>query len=283
MGRRLRRALTAALGAVFLFSVCYIIVARLEYRASARRYEEAAARFTSHGAGADGSGGPGEGTGSGMSGSGPAGQGAPFAGSPPITVDFAGLQAVNGDVCGWLYCPGTPIDYPVLRGEDDDAYLHRAYDGSYSAGGSLFVEALNRPGFADANTIVYGHHMRDGSMFACLERWAEPGFYEAHPVMWLLTPEDDYRIDIFAGYTTSGYSDTYTIYTEGCPELAEYLGRCLEQSDFAAGTEPEAGGRYVTLSTCAYAFTDARYVLHGRLVPVDSAGGEAPSDGQGRG
>lgn len=190
---------------------------------------------------------------------------------------------MNGDVCGWLYCPGTPIDYPVLRGEDDDAYLHRAYDGSYSAGGSLFVEALNRPGFADANTIVYGHHMRDGSMFACLERWAEPGFYEAHPVMWLLTPEGDYRIDIFAGYTTSGYSDTYTIYTEGCPELAEYLGRCLEQSDFAVGTEPEAGGRYVTLSTCAYAFTDARYVLHGRLVPVDSAGGEAPSDGQGRG
>ena len=68
-----------------------------------------------------------------------------------------------------------------------------------------------------------------------------------------------------------------------CDELAEYLERSLEQSDFAAGTEPEAGGRYVTLSTCAYAFTDARYVLHGRLVPVDSAGGEAPSDGQGRG
>ena len=139
------------------------------------------------------------------------------------------------------------------------------------------MEALNRPDFADANTILYGHHMRDGSMFACLERWAGEGFYGDHPAVWLLTPKQDYRIDLFAGYTTSGYSDTYTVFTGPCDELAEYLERSLEQSDFAADGKPDAGAdtqsRFVVLSTCAYAFTDARYVLHGVLVPVDSAGG----------
>ncbi|MCI9336914.1 MAG: class B sortase [Lachnospiraceae bacterium] len=280
MGRKIRRTLMIILGAVFLFSVCFIIVVRYEYRANEALYEGAARQYTAAASG-DASGG--------IGGSGPAGgqddasgQGGPtgedfFADLPPIAVDFQALQAVNEDVCGWLYCGGTPINYPVLQGEDNDAYLHHSYDKAYAGAGSIFVEALNSRDFADANTIVYGHHMRDGSMFACLDKWAQEGFYESHPVAWLLTPKQDYRIDLFAGYTTSGYSDTYTIFTGPCGELEEYLERSMGQSDFASGIPKEAAtdpqNRYVVLSTCAYVFTDARYVLHGVLVPVDSAGG----------
>ena len=91
--------------------------------------------------------------------------------------------------------------------------------------------------------------------------------------MWLLTPEQDYKIVLFSGYTTSATSDTYTIFEGPSQELDAYLAKCREQSDFSMEVELDSEGRYVLLSTCAYVFDNARYVLHGMLVPVDSAGG----------
>lgn len=191
----------------------------------------------------------------------------------PITVDFAALQAVNPEVVGWIYCEDTGLNYPVLQSSDNDYYLHRSYDGSYNFSGSIFVEAENRPGFADSNTIIYGHNMKNDSMFACLSDWADQAFYEAHPIIWLLTPERDYKIQLVSGYTTSAYSETYVIFSESGEEFGAYLRHAVEQSDFQANAELDEQGRYVLLSTCAYVFDNARYVLHGQLLPADSAGG----------
>lgn len=192
---------------------------------------------------------------------------------PPITVDFEGLQAVNSDITGWIYGEDTLIDYPVVQGEDDDFYLHHSYDKSESSSGSIFVEAGNRPEFADANTIIYGHHMKNKSMFATLSYWGDQEYYEEHPVLWLLTPQQDYKIVLFAGYTTSATSDTYTIFQEVGPQLEEYIMASAAQSDFQTTVEPGGKERYVLLSTCAYNFDNARYVLHGILEPVHSAAG----------
>lgn len=186
----------------------------------------------------------------------------------PISVDFESLQAVNSDVIGWIYCEDTPINYPVLQAGDNDAYLRHNYERKYSTAGSIFVDAANRTGFVDSNTIIYGHHMRNGSMFACLDMWEDQEFYEEHPVMWLLTPEQNYKIVLFSGYGTSAYSDTYTIFTGPCKELDEYLENCVKQSDFKADVETDPEGYYVLLTTCAYMFENARYVLHGMLIPV---------------
>ena len=89
------------------------------------------------------------------------------------------------------------------------------------------MEAANRPGFADANTILYGHHMKDGAMFASLEKWADQEFYEEHPVMWLFTPKQDYKVILFSGYTTSANSEAYTIFSDSGKELEEYLEKCI--------------------------------------------------------
>ncbi len=197
----------------------------------------------------------------------------------PLEVDFPGLREVNGDVAGWIYCEGTVINYPVLHGEDNDYYLHRNMNRQTHSAGSIFVDAVNQPDFTDSNTIIYGHHMKNGSMFASLDKWAEQAYYEEHPVMWLLTPEQDYQILLFAGYTTQAASDTYAVFTAPCDELEEYLKQCVEKSDFQADFqivgqdvhgEASLGrsDKYVVLSTCAYSFQDARYVLHGKLVPV---------------
>lgn len=191
----------------------------------------------------------------------------------PITVDFAGLQAVNPEVVGWLYCEGTNINYPVMQGSDDDYYLTHSYDRAYNISGSIFVEAGNSPGFTDLNTIIYGHNMKNEAMFAHLDNWAEQSYYDAHPVMWLLTPERDYRIELFSGYTTSAYSDTYLLFPEPGDAFDAYLQRAAALSDFRSEVTLDKDGRYVLLSTCAYVFDNARFVLHGKLSPVDSAGG----------
>lgn len=191
----------------------------------------------------------------------------------PIVVDFDGLKEVNSDVVGWIYGGDTQISYPVVQGEDNDFYLHHSYDMEESNAGSIFVEASNSPGFVDGNTIIYGHHMKNQSMFASLDYWADQEYYDAHPVLWLLTPEQDYKIVLFSGYTTPGRSDTYTTFPADDPLLEAYIAASQGKSDFQSDVTPGGEGRYVLLSTCAYNFEEARYVLHGVLEPVESAGG----------
>lgn len=191
----------------------------------------------------------------------------------PLVVDFEELRKVNEDVVGWIYCEGTVIDYPILQGSDNDYYLNHSIDGAYSASGSIFVEASNRGDFLDYNTILYGHHMKNKTMFATLSYWSDQEYYEEHPVMWILTPQRDYKVELFSAYTTPATSETYQIYQESGGDFEEYLNYVLEQSDIKTNAAPGKDDRCILLSTCAYVFDNARNVLHGKLIPVNSAGG----------
>ena len=193
----------------------------------------------------------------------------------PIVVDFDKLCAENEDVVGWIYCADTNINYPVLHGKNNDEYLRHDYTREYNINGSIFVDAGNEKGFTDANTIVYGHHMMTGDMFATLEDWAEQDYYEKHSVMWLLTPEQDYQVVLVSGHHTSAYSDLYDILHDHDEKFAKFLDEAVEQSDFTPVEEATVNPdrNYIMLSTCAYIFDNARYVLHGKLVPINSAGG----------
>ena len=188
----------------------------------------------------------------------------------PIRVDFDNLQALNEDIIAWIYCEGTVIDYPVCKCDDDEFYLEHAYDKSPSHSGAIFLEAQNSSDFSDTNNILYGHHMKNKTMFATLAYWADQEYFEKHPYMWLLTPEQNYRIDLFAGYLTSALSDVYTISQGYGTQLEEYLEKAADSSDFTSDVViPEEGFSYIVLSTCEYQFDNARYVLHGKLVPAD--------------
>ena len=194
----------------------------------------------------------------------------------PIKVDFDALKAENPDVEGWLYCPNSRINYPVMRGATDDTYLHHNMAREYDFAGCLFVDSASTPNFADASTIIYGHHMLDDSMFGTLDDWSNQAFYDEHPVMWLLTPTQDYQVVLVSGHAVSAYSDLYDVRREHDAAFAQFLATVSEQSDFTpleeATINPDRN--YVMLSTCSTLFEDARYVIHGKLVPVDSAGGE---------
>ena len=198
----------------------------------------------------------------------------------PFEVDFEALKKINEDIVGWIYCKGTAINYPLLQTSDNNYYLHKSYDRSYLFNGSIFVEAKNRPVFLDTNTIIYGHNMQDGSMFADLENWQSQSFYEEHPYMWIFTPQQDYVVVLFSGYTTHSTSDSYQIFSDPNDAFYSYLQTAVAQSDFTADVELDLSDTFVLLSTCSYAFDNSRYVLHGMLVPVGTAGGKpvAPAE-----
>ena len=189
----------------------------------------------------------------------------------PISVDFDALKKINPDVVGWIYCPGTPINYPVMQGTDDDFYLHHDYRGEYDYAGGIFVEADNRPAFADSHTIIFGHHEATNIMFTCLDSWQDQAWYDEHPVMWLLTPEQNYQVVLVSGHHTDAHSYLYEPIAEPGDQMKAMLDEVCAQSDFVPRDDVvvNPNAHYVMLSTCAYIFENARYVLHGELVPVE--------------
>lgn len=185
----------------------------------------------------------------------------------PISVDFDALRQEGEEIIGWIYCEDTVINYPVTHHADNDYYLHRLPNGQYSAGGSIFLECENQPDFSDWNNVLYGHHMMDKSMFGSLSQYRGQEYADEHPILYLLTPEQDYKICVIGGYTTVSTSDSYMIpYDEvGWEKLVR---KAVENTEFVPQFTAEPGQKLITLSTCSYEYDEARFVLVGTLIPL---------------
>ena len=187
----------------------------------------------------------------------------------PIAVDFDALWETNQDVVGWLYCEDTPINLPLVQAEDNSYYLHRLLDGTWNSAGTLFVDCRNAGDFSDKNTIIYGHNMKNKEMFGTLSNYREQFYYEAHPIMWLLTPEESFQLALIAGYVAPYNAEIYSFgLAEG--DISALMEKSIKQSTFQSGFQPSQADRYVTLSTCSYEYDNARYVLIGCLRPLAS-------------
>ena len=183
-------------------------------------------------------------------------------------INFKALQEVNPDVIGWIYSPDTTINYPVVQGDDNAYYLKHLADGTENRNGCPFLDVQNRPDFTDDISIIYGHHMQNGTMFACVSWYEDQSYYDEHPVMYLMTPEAAYRIELFSGYITTMDSSAYMQNFGSIRDQTDWLKEVSSRSDFKANLEISAHDRVITLSTCAYRFENARYVLHGKLVEL---------------
>ena len=194
-----------------------------------------------------------------------------YIGTPP-TVNFEKLWKTNGDVVGWIYAPGTPINYPVVQSEDNEYYLKRMLNGAANGAGTIFMDFRNEADLTDFNTILYGHNMKNGSMFGYLTRYRNQGWYDTHPVMWLVTPEETYRIDVLAGRTVKADDASYTIYNSQ-ETFETWLTDFVSKSDFKSEAAVEDAAQVIALSTCTYTYDDARYVLVGVLTPYEPTEG----------
>lgn len=176
------------------------------------------------------------------------------------------LKTMNEDFAFWLYSPGSPIDYPVVQTEDNRHYLHRMFNGERNSAGTLFVDCRNLPNMQDPNTLVYGHHMRNDSMFGSLEWYQEQAYYDSHPYMLVVAEDAIYIIELFCGYTTDKHDACYDIAISDEEDMAEFVETAIGKSDFVCCPEMYTDDRLITLSTCAYAFENARYIVIGRLM-----------------
>ncbi len=180
-------------------------------------------------------------------------------------VNFDILKIRNNDVVGWIYGPGTTINYPVMQGEDNDHYLTHMFDGEENKCGSIFMDCVNREDMSDRNTVIHGHHMRNGSMFASLPKYSRQAYYDAHPILWFVTPENAYRVEIFTGFVTDTESEAWRIDFADEEDYQGWLDRMTALGAFQSDIKPGKDDKILTLATCSYEFDNARYVLMGVL------------------
>ena len=198
----------------------------------------------------------------------------------PIEVDFNKLKSINEDVIGWIYVDALPdISYPIVQGKDNETYLHRTYEKNYNFAGTIFVDYENGSDFNDCNTLVYGHNMKNGSMFGHLKKFTEDEtLYNNDRYFWILTPEKNYRYEIISAYTTGVNSDTYTLFKGPGQEFEEYLKKIKGYSDIKTDdTELTIKDKIVTLSTCT-GNESTRFVVQGKRTDTEDAAGSTAAD-----
>lgn len=187
----------------------------------------------------------------------------PRAQSGAPSVDFAALSQINPDIVGWLYCEGTQINYPVVQGNDDEYYLDHLFDGTQNTNGCLFLDSRVDASFSSVHSIIYGHHMRSGAMFAALDGYKRQSFYDAHPTMLLMTPDATYEVQLFAAYVADPSENAWEVSFANDGEIQSWIGAAISRSTFTSNVEPTPGDLLLTLSTCSYEFGNARFVVVG--------------------
>ena len=185
-----------------------------------------------------------------------------------LTVDFESLWKVNPDVKGWIYLEALGITYPVVQGETNDDYIYTSVKGSANSGGSIFMDFRNEDDFMDPHTLIYGHNMKDGSMFGKLKKLYDQDFvdeWDAPLCFWIITPEGTHRFDIFSIHTVSATGDTYTLFTSQGDVVADYINTMARQTGVELPQRVyNSEDKVITLSTCTSG-DEYRLVVQGVL------------------
>lgn len=177
-------------------------------------------------------------------------------------VEFAQLAQINPDIVGWIFIEGTNINYPVVQGTDNDYYLKHLFDGTENRSGCIFLDKDCSADFSDPHSIIYGHHLKDKTMFTGLMQYKQQSFFDEHPVVLIVTPSHRYRIRLFSGYVCGTWANAWEM-DFSSSSFADWLADIAAQSGFTSPVSPAEDDLIVTLSTCTYEFDNAKYVLHG--------------------
>lgn len=182
------------------------------------------------------------------------------------TVNHAALLTLNGDYAAWLRVDGTAISYPVVQSREPEYYLHRDYYGNYSFPGTIFMDTANSKTFSDTNTLLYGHNMRDGSMFAPLKKFLAADFFNTYRYIYVDTPDRTLVYEIFAVYetTASRVPNETGVFTP--EQFDEFTGRINSLAAQSTPISLTPRDKILTLSTCGYRVKDARIVVHAKFI-----------------
>ena len=165
-------------------------------------------------------------------------------------VDWPGLQSINQDIIAWIQIEGTEISYPVVKGTDNSYYLKHTFEGKSNIAGAIFVDSANRSDFEDCNTIIYGHNMKNGSMFGTLRKHFKDEASVPGKYIWICTPQKNYRYEIFSSHVVDAAGEVYTLFSEVDDAFEAYLERMAKQSLVSFETPVFREDKIITLSTC---------------------------------
>ncbi len=182
--------------------------------------------------------------------------------------EFAGLIAANPDTIGWLRIPDTVIDYPVVSTGDEDYYLHHDFYGQNSIYGTLFVKDIADVETPGTNIIIYGHHMRNDTMFGNLDAYESEDYFKSHETIEFSTLYEKRRyrvISVFRSEVLPDDSDKfryYDFYQADSKEDFDYFYHNIKElSEYDTGVTADYGDTFITLSTCAYHTENGRFVV----------------------
>ena len=186
-----------------------------------------------------------------------------------LELDLSPLQNVNADVLGWIHIAGGDVSYPLLRSYDNRDYLYKTWEKKFSNAGSVFLECKNNRNLLDFNTIIYGHHMADGSVFAPMVKYRDPEYLAEHPYIYILTQGDLRRYEIFSAYEAALDSHTYRLHFPDEATRLAALEHYTNQSVVQTGIVPGVDDFILTLSTCVGNGTyETRWVVQARLTGI---------------
>ena len=191
-----------------------------------------------------------------------------------IPIDFAALQQQNPDVYAWIQVPGTEVDYPILQSSNDNTYyLNHTIDGEEKKEGAIFTENYNTKTFEDPNTVIYGHDMKNGSMFQSIHKYMDRSFFDNNRDIVIYMPDQILRYKIFAAYLTDNRHLLMNYNFWSKDEYQQYLNSIFSMRDMNAfidtSMEVTNEDKIITLSTCYAGISTQRYLVQAVLVSIE--------------
>ena len=189
-----------------------------------------------------------------------------------FSVDFEKLLEMNSDVVGWIrFDEPLEINYPVVQGRDNEEYLKRTFEANTNKLGTLFVDVNNPGDFSGRNTFIYGHNMKNGSMFAQLLKYKDDSFYKEHPYFYIYTPDGKVRTyEIFSAGVVKDTSDSYIMDYADDAAFQTYIDYIKQQSAYPTSAEVTTASKIVSLSTCTNVRDDERFLVHGVMIKEEA-------------
>lgn len=178
-------------------------------------------------------------------------------------IDFDALKKINPDVVSWITIPGTNIDYPLLQGKDNNQYLHKDMEGRDSAAGAIFLDHGDKADLSSRHNIIYGHHMKNGTMFKDIVKYKDQQYFDEHQDIILYTPDREIHLKALAAVVANPDAIRRKIDFQSWEEFTSYIEEMTQDARaFATVPKGTAIRRLYSFVTCSYEFQNARTILY---------------------
>ena len=176
-------------------------------------------------------------------------------------IDFKKLKSQNQDIADWIYIRGTTIDYPIVQGKDNEEYLHQDFNKKKSSSGTIFLDNNCKKDFTSDNNIIYGHHMKNGTMFAQLLKFREKSFLKKHNEIMIFTPDRTIHLKVISAYAQKAQNKIPVTFANDKQKKA-YIKKIESMSEQTIKTSRINDSHIYTFVTCSYEGEDNRTYVH---------------------